>query len=60
MEFGIECVLGTNPISKALFRMAPLELKELKEQLWELLDKGFICPRTSPWGSTGVVRKEEG
>jgi hypothetical protein len=33
VEFGIECVPGTNPISKALYRMALSELKELKEQL---------------------------
>nr|GEY18583.1 hypothetical protein [Tanacetum cinerariifolium] len=33
VEFGIELILGTQPISKALYRMAPIELKELKEQL---------------------------
>jgi hypothetical protein len=60
VEFGIECVLGTNPISKAPFRMAPLELKELQEQLRELLDKGFICPRTSTWGALVLfVRKKD-
>jgi hypothetical protein len=42
VEFGIECMPGTNPISKAPYRIGPLELKELKEQLQELLDKGFI------------------
>jgi ribulose bisphosphate carboxylase small subunit len=42
VEFGIECVLDTNPISKAPYRMASSKLKELKEQLQELLDKGFI------------------
>jgi hypothetical protein len=41
VEFGIECVSGTNHISKAPYRMASSELKELKEQLQELLDKGF-------------------
>jgi len=30
--------------------MAPTELKELKEQLKDLLDKGFIKPNISPWG----------
>jgi hypothetical protein len=50
VEFGIECVSGTNPISKAPYRMMPLELKELKEQLQELLDKGFIHPNSSSWG----------
>jgi hypothetical protein len=48
VEFGIECVPSTNPISKAPYMMASSELKELKEQLQELLDKGFIRPCTSP------------
>jgi hypothetical protein len=50
VEFGIECLSGINPISKAPYRMMPLELKELKEQLQELLDKGFIHPNSSSWG----------
>ena len=48
IEFSIDLLLGTAPISKAPYRMAPTELKELKEQLVELLDKGFICPSASP------------
>nr|GEZ47493.1 hypothetical protein [Tanacetum cinerariifolium] len=44
VEIGIELVLGTQPISKAPYRMSPIELKELKEQLQELLDLGFIRP----------------
>jgi hypothetical protein len=61
VEFGIECVLGTNPISKAPYRMASLELKELKEQLQELLDKGFIRPSISPWGAPVLfVKKKDG
>nr|GFA37286.1 putative reverse transcriptase domain-containing protein [Tanacetum cinerariifolium] len=47
VEFGIELILGTQPISKALYRMARIELKELKEQLHELLDLGFIHPSIS-------------
>ena len=42
VEFTIDLVLGTTPISKALYRMSPVELKDLKVQLQELLDKGFI------------------
>ena len=42
VEFAIDLVLGIGPISKAPYRMAPTELKELKEQLQDLLDKGFI------------------
>jgi hypothetical protein len=48
VEFGIECVSSTNPIFKTPYRMVSSELKELKEQLQELLDKGFIRPNTSP------------
>ncbi|XP_049378047.1 uncharacterized protein LOC125842773 [Solanum stenotomum] len=33
--------------------MAPAELKELKDQLKDLLDKGFIKPSASPWGAPG-------
>ncbi|KAJ3700128.1 hypothetical protein LUZ61_003833 [Rhynchospora tenuis] len=51
VEFGIELMPGTQPISKAPYRMAPAELKELKVQLEELLAKGFIRPNTSPWGA---------
>nr|GEX18450.1 hypothetical protein [Tanacetum cinerariifolium] len=47
VEFGIELISGTQPISKAPYRMAPIELKELKEQLQELLDLGFIRPSVS-------------
>nr|GEV60542.1 retrotransposon protein [Tanacetum cinerariifolium] len=47
VEFGIELIPGTQPISKAPYRMAPIELKQLKEQLQELLDLGFIHPSVS-------------
>nr|GEV52283.1 putative reverse transcriptase domain-containing protein [Tanacetum cinerariifolium] len=46
--FGIELIPGNQPISKAPFCMAPIELKEVKEQLQELLDLGFIRPSVSP------------
>ena len=39
VEFTIDLVPGIGPISKAPYRMAPIELKELKEQLQDLLDK---------------------
>ena len=42
MEFTFDLVPETSPISKTLYRMAPVELKELKVQLQELFDKGFI------------------
>ena len=41
--------------------MAPLELKELKLQLKELLDKGFIYLSVSPWGAPVLfVKKKDG
>ena len=46
VDFGIELHPGTSPISMTPHRMAPLELQELKVQLQELLDKGFIRPST--------------
>ena len=42
VDFGIDLEPETAPISKAPYRMAPAKLRELKEQLQELLDKGFI------------------
>ena len=42
VDMVIEVLPGTVPISRAPYRMAPTELKELKTQLQELLDKGFI------------------
>jgi hypothetical protein len=48
IEFAIELQPGMAPISKRPCRMPPAELAELKKQLQELLDKGFIRPSTSP------------
>ena len=39
--------------------MPPAELAELKKQLQELLDKGFICPSTSPWGCPALFVKKK-
>ena len=60
-EFTIDLAPGTASISKAPYKMAPLELKELKIQLQELLDKGFIRPSVSPWGAPVLfVKKNDG
>ncbi|XP_054801447.1 uncharacterized protein LOC129305440 [Prosopis cineraria] len=48
IEFSIDLVPGTKPISKALYHMALSELEELKKQLEELLEKGFIRSSVSP------------
>ena len=61
ISFKIELLPGTGPISKAPYRMAPAELKELQTQLQELLDKGFIRPSHSPWGAPVLfVKKKDG
>ncbi|GKV53720.1 hypothetical protein SLEP1_g60237, partial [Rubroshorea leprosula] len=61
VEFAIDLVPGTGLISKAPYRMAPAELKELKVQLEELLEKGFIRPSVSPWGAPVLfVKKKDG
>jgi hypothetical protein len=59
IEFTIELHLGTTPISKRPYRMPPVELAELKKQLQELLDKGFIRPSTSPWGCPALFVKKK-
>ncbi|KAL0434120.1 UNVERIFIED_CONTAM: Retrovirus-related Pol polyprotein from transposon [Sesamum latifolium] len=61
VDFEIETIPGAAPISIAPYRMAPSELKELKKQLEELLDKGFIRPSISPWGAPVLfVKKKDG
>lgn len=51
VDHQIDVIPGTNPPSKAPYRMSPLELDELKKQLTELLDQGYIQPSTSPYGA---------
>ena len=61
IEFVIELIPGTEPISIPPYRMAPAELKELKAQSEELLNKGFIRPSTSTWGAPVLfVKKKDG
>ena len=61
IEFIIDLLPGTGPIAKRPYRMATDELKELKEQLQELQEKGYIRPSSSPWGSPVLfVRKKDG
>ncbi|GAU39931.1 hypothetical protein TSUD_275330 [Trifolium subterraneum] len=61
IEFSIDLVPGSQPISIAPYRMSPLELRELKSQLEELLQKHFIRPSVSPWGAPVLlVKKKDG
>ena len=59
IEFVIELQPGTAPISKRSYRMPPNELAELKIQLPDLLDKGFIRPSSSPWGCPALFVKKK-
>ena len=51
IEFLIELLPGTWPISKRPYMMPAKDLVEIKKQIKELLDKGYIHPSSSPWGS---------
>ncbi|XP_071926121.1 uncharacterized protein [Coffea arabica] len=57
VEFKIDLVPGTAPISKTPYRMAPAEFKELKIQLQDLLEKGFVKESDSPWGAPRIFKK---
>jgi hypothetical protein len=59
IEFIIELQPGTTPISKRPYRMPPNELAELKIQLQDLLDKGYIRPSASPWGFPALFMKKK-
>ena len=48
IDFTIELLPGTEPISQPPYRMAPAELKELQVQLRELVNNGFVRPSVSP------------
>jgi hypothetical protein len=61
VEFVIDLVPGTAPITKRPYRMSAEELTELKGQLKDLLDKQYIRPSASPWGSPVLfVRRKDG
>ncbi|MCI87091.1 cellular nucleic acid-binding protein, partial [Trifolium medium] len=49
VEFSIDIVPGTSPVSMAPYRMSASELEKVKEQLEELLEKRFVRPSVSPW-----------
>jgi len=61
IKFSIKVLPGTAPICKAPYRIAWIELAELKKQIQELLDKGLIWPSASPWGTPVLlVKKKDG
>ncbi|GJR81686.1 putative reverse transcriptase domain-containing protein [Tanacetum coccineum] len=61
VEFRIELVPGAALVTRTPYLLEPSELKELSDQLKELLEKGFICPSSSPWGVPVLfVKKKDG
>jgi hypothetical protein len=61
VEFAIELIPGTTPISKRAYRVSGPELVELKKQIDELLEKGYIRPCTSPRAAPVLfVEKKDG
>jgi hypothetical protein len=61
VEFAIEFITGGAPVSKGAYRVFGPELVELKKQIYELLEKGYIRPSTSPWAALVLfVEKKDG
>ena len=61
LEHTIEIEQGTLPKFSGMYKMSPKELEELKKQLTELLEYGFIKPSESPWGAPVLfVQKKDG
>ncbi|GJS88929.1 putative reverse transcriptase domain-containing protein [Tanacetum coccineum] len=54
----IDLIPGAAPVTRAPYRLAPSEMKELSDQHQELSDKGFIWPDSSPWGAPVLNKKE--
>ncbi|GJZ46172.1 putative reverse transcriptase domain-containing protein [Tanacetum coccineum] len=59
LEFQIDLILGATPVARAPYRLAPLEMQDLSNQLQELADRGFIRPSTSPWGAPVLFVKKK-
>jgi hypothetical protein len=59
VEFTIELQHGMTLISRQPYKIAPKELAKLKIQLNKLLDKGYICPSSSPWGCPALFVKKK-
>jgi hypothetical protein len=61
VEFSIELIPGTTPISKRAYRVSGPEMVELKKQIDELSEKGYIRPSTSPWAALVLfLEKKDG
>jgi hypothetical protein len=61
VEFVIDLLPGTTPVSKRPYKMSVEELKELKKKLTELEEAGYIHSSSSPWGASVLfVQKKDG
>jgi hypothetical protein len=61
IDFSIELAPGAVPVSRTPYRMSTHELVEIKLQLKEMMDKGYIWPSVSPWGEPVLfVKKKDG
>ncbi|KAJ9544562.1 hypothetical protein OSB04_024269 [Centaurea solstitialis] len=61
VEFRIDLIPGAAPVATTPYRLAPAEMQELSSQIQDMLDKGFIQPSSSPWGSPVLfVKKKDG
>jgi hypothetical protein len=61
VEFVIDLLLGTTPTPQWSYRMSVEELKEIKKQLTELQEAGYIHSNSSPCGAMVLfVQKKEG
>ncbi|GKA59249.1 putative reverse transcriptase domain-containing protein [Tanacetum coccineum] len=59
VKFQIDLIPVAAPMSRAPYRLAPSEMKELSDQLKELSDKGFIRPTSLPWGDPVLFVKKK-
>ena len=59
IDFGIDLKPNTKPISIPAYRIAPAELKDLKLQLKDLTNKGFIVPSISPLGAQCCLQRRK-
>nr|KYP32885.1 Transposon Ty3-I Gag-Pol polyprotein [Cajanus cajan] len=59
LEFSIDLMPGAGPVSISPYRMAPIELSELKKQVEELLEKQMIRPSVSAWGALVLLVKKK-
>jgi hypothetical protein len=61
IDFSIELAPRAVPVSRTPYRMSTPELVELKLQLKEMVDKGYVWPNMSPWGAPVLfVKKKDG